>query len=191
MDVVGYVFGYGSLAAAALGGLDRTPRREGFVADLEGFDRGWGVAMDNARTLPGYKYYVDATGGRPDVCVAFLDMTPLAAGRVNGVCLPVDEPALAVLDDRGPNYERVDVSDRLPGAEPAVPEPVWTYLGSAAGRDRLTHARACGRAVIHEGYLAAVTRGFQALGRDEWLACAPSLKPRGLAVRALTRRDLA
>jgi hypothetical protein len=75
MGVVGYVFGYGSLAAAGLAGLNRTPRREGFVADLEGFERGWGVAMDNTRTVPGYKCYVDRTGSRPDVCVAFLDLT--------------------------------------------------------------------------------------------------------------------
>jgi hypothetical protein len=68
---------------------------------------------------------------------------------------------------------------------------VWTYLGSAAGRNRLIDGRARGKAVIHEGYLAAVTRGFRALGRDEWAACEPSLAPRGLAVRALTRRELA
>ena len=186
MNVVGYVFGYGSLAAAGLAGLDRRPRREGFVADLEGFGRGWGVAMDNSRTLPGYKCYVDGTGARPDVCVAFLDLTPVASGHVNGVCLPVDELALAVLDDRERNYERVDVSDALPGGE-----PVWTYLGSAAGRDRLTRARASTRAVIHEGYLAAVTRGFRALGEAEWAACAQSLDPGDLPVRALTRRELA
>jgi hypothetical protein len=186
MGVVGYVFGYGSLAAAGLAGLNRTPRREGFVADLEGFERGWGVAMDNTRTVPGYKCYVDRTGSRPDVCVAFLDLTPATTGRVNGVCLPVDEAALAALDDRERNYERVDVSDRLPCAE-----PVWTYLGSVAGRGRLAHGRARGKAVIHEGYLAAVTRGFRALGPQEWAACAPSLAPRGLAVRALTRRELA
>jgi hypothetical protein len=68
---------------------------------------------------------------------------------------------------------------------------VWTYLGSVAGRGRLAHGRARGKAVIHEGYLAAVTRGFRALGPQEWAACAPSLAPRGLAVRALTRRELA
>jgi hypothetical protein len=185
VDAIGYVFGYGSLVAAGLAGLDRTPRREGFVADLEGFDRGWGVAMDNTRTLPGYKYYVDGTGARPDVCVAFLDLAAVATGRVNGVCLPVDGAALAALDDRERNYERVDVSDRLPGAG-----PVWAYLGSAAGRDRLTHGRALGKAVIHEGYLAAVTRGFRALGPAEWTACAPSLAPGGLPLRALARREL-
>jgi hypothetical protein len=185
VDIVGYVFGYGSLAAAGPAGLGRTPRREGFVADLEGFDRGWGVAMDNIRTLPGYKFYVDVTGARPDVCVAFLDLTAAVGGHVNGVCLPVDEAALAALDDRERNYERVDVSDRLPCAG-----PVWTYLGSAAGRNRLTHGRALGKAVIHEGYLAAVTRGFRALGAAEWVTCAPSLAPGGLPLRALMRRDL-
>jgi hypothetical protein len=203
------VFGYGSLAAEGVGGLDRVRRPEGFVADLEGWARGWGVAMDNTETVAGYKCYVDGCGARPEVFVAFLDIMDLSAGserradaptrppapmrpsapasggRVNGVCVPVDAAMLARLDARERNYDRVDVSDRL-----GCGAPVWTYVGSAAGRARLAQGRARGTAVIHQDYLTAVTRGFQALGAIEWAACAPSLEPGGLPLRALVRRDL-
>ena len=56
-----HVLAYGSLAVATSG----TP------AVLHGHRRRWGVAMDNAVDLPGYKAYVDpATGERPAVHVA-------------------------------------------------------------------------------------------------------------------------
>jgi hypothetical protein len=183
---VGYVFGYGSLAAEGVEGLDRIRRPEGFVADLEGWARGWGVAMDNSETVAGYKCYLDGSGARPAVFVAFLDIVEWSGDRVNGVCLPVDAAALAVLDARERNYDRIDVSDRL-----SCGAPVWTYVGSAAGRARLARGRARGTAVIHEGYLTAVTHGFQALGAREWAACAPSLEPGGLPLRVLVRRELA
>jgi hypothetical protein len=63
--VTDYVFGYGSLVAPLGLDLARARRREGFVADLPGFRRVWGVAMDNRRDLPGYKCYVDADGRHP------------------------------------------------------------------------------------------------------------------------------
>ena len=60
-----FVFGYGSLAALGDGvAPSRTPRAEGFVCDLRGYRRQWGVAMDNSRDLPGYKHYTDAVGRR-------------------------------------------------------------------------------------------------------------------------------
>ena len=106
-----YVFGYGSLAELPAGARTRTPGAGGFIADLDGYERGWGVAMDNRVDLPGYKRYRGRDGGRPAVHVCFLDIAPRAGAAVNGVCLPVDEAALAALDDRERNYERRDVSE--------------------------------------------------------------------------------
>jgi gamma-glutamylcyclotransferase (GGCT)/AIG2-like uncharacterized protein YtfP len=182
-----YVFGYGSLAAGVGLAPTRERRAEGFIADLQGFARGWGVAMDNTVLVPGYKCYVDADGARPAVFVAFLDVVESAGGRVNGVCLPVGSGELAVLDARERNYDRVDVSDRVAAGGARV----WTYVGSADGRARFRRGVARGATVIHAGYLDAVYAGFAALGAAEWEACAPSLAPRGLPVRALVRRELA
>jgi Gamma-glutamyl cyclotransferase, AIG2-like len=172
-----YVFGYGSLAAQR--------RAEGFVAELPGYTRGWGVAMDNACDLPGYKWYADAGGGRPAVFVAFLDIVESPGGAVNGLCLPVTGAELPALDARERNYDRIDVSERIGSGG-----RVWAYVGSVAGRERLRRGRAAGTAVIARGYLDGVRAAFQALGPRVWAGCEPSLDPGGLPVVALTRHEL-
>jgi hypothetical protein len=187
-----FVFGYGSLAAAVAAELPAMPGREpceeGFVADLPGFTRGWGVAMDNRRDLPGYKYYTAADGTRPAVCVSFLDITPAAeAATVNGVCLPVDADQLARLDRRERNYARFDVSDRVPAGGARV----WVYAGSAAARERLRGARRDGLAVIDATYLRAVEAAFAVLGAGELARCRSSLEPGELPVLELVRHELA
>src|SRR6201986_1657222 len=71
-----FVFGYGSLSARPGPAPTRELKQDGFVADVAGLRRVWGVAMDNRRDLPGYKYYTDAGGRRPEVFVAYLDLVP-------------------------------------------------------------------------------------------------------------------
>ena len=190
-----YVFGYGSLTARPGPAPTRELKKHGFVADLAGLQRTWGVAMDNRRDLPGYTYYTNPGGGRPAVFVAYLDLVaapgaPEAA--VNGVCLPVNGALLEVLDRRERNYERVDVSDRLAagatGGNGGV--RVWAYLGSAAARERFAVGREAGTAVIDAGYVRTVEAGFAALGPAEHAACRPSLRPGGLPVLELTRHEL-
>lgn len=176
-----FVFGYGSLLTP-----DGTG---GFVAALPGFRRGWGVAMDNRRDLPGYKYYTDPTGRRPEVFVAFLDLSAADGATVDGLCRPVTGDELELLDARERNYVRVDVSDRIPvpGAR------VWTYVGSDDGRERLRIGRAAGTAVIDATYRRAVEAGFARLGLDggQLAACRASLDPDGIPVVALVRHELA
>lgn len=173
-----HVFGYGSLVAAA-GAVE---------CELRGHRRLWGVAMDNAVTLPGYKLYLEPGGGRPDVCVAFLDVEPDGtAAAVNGTCLPVDAAALAALDRRERNYLRVDVTDALDGAPPGR---VWTYTGHPEARDRLAQARALGRAVVARSYAHDVERGFAALGAHALARYRATTLPHGLPEHELLRRDL-
>ena len=73
-----FVFGYGSLVR----------RPDGIPCHLLGHRRAWNVAMDNRRTIPGYKYYVDPeTGERPPVRVTFLSLYPAArAGSTASPC---------------------------------------------------------------------------------------------------------
>jgi hypothetical protein len=181
-----FVFGYGSLAVRADGAvLSRTPCAQGFVCDLHGYRRQWGVAMDNRRDLPGYKHYTDELGRRPAVFVCFLDITPDPRGSVNGLCLPVDGARLADLDKRERNYNRVDVSASVNAGGARV----WAYVGARASRLRMRWAVAAHRAVIDAAYLDAVAGGFRQLGADEFEACAPSLSPGLLPVVALSRHD--
>jgi cation transport regulator ChaC len=183
-----FVFGYGSLVARGHVAPTRAFHAEGFVADLRDFRRGWGVAMDNHVNLPGYKYYLDEDGLRPDVCVVFLDVHRARGHSVNGVCLPVDRDELARLDQRERNYVRRDVTALCDA--PGDAGRVWTYVGSPAGRRRFTSSRSAGRAVVDRAYLDAVARAFERLGPGEYAACAQSLDPDGLPVVALTRHDL-
>jgi len=162
---------------------------EGFVTDLRDFRRCWGVAMNNRVTLPDYKYYLDEHGHRPHLYVAFLDVRPARGRSVNGVCLPVTRDQLARLDDRERNYVRRDVTAFCDVAGEAV--RVWTFVGSPAGRRRLTTARSAGRAVIHRAYLESVLDAFQSLGPTEYDRCAPSLQDDDLPVLALDRHDVA
>jgi hypothetical protein len=158
---VNMVFGYGSLTAAG-----------GRPCVLRDHRRGWGVAMDNRRTIPGYKYYVDPeTGERPAVYVAFLSIWPEPGARVEGVALALDDAALAALDARERNYVRRDVTAFV---EPDLAAPVWAYVGSAAGRERFAAGRAAGTAVVAAEYLALV----------------PAAEPPDLPVRELLRRDV-
>jgi cation transport regulator ChaC len=121
--------------------------------------------MDNRRTLRGYKYYVDvATGRRPPVFVAFLDLAPHDREAVNGVVFEVPDAHLTALDRRERNYHRRDVADHLDldlgGA------PVWAYLGRDEARDRHRRALATGTGVVSREYVDGVRRGFGAFGED-------------------------
>jgi gamma-glutamylcyclotransferase (GGCT)/AIG2-like uncharacterized protein YtfP len=171
------VFGYGSLVAGA-----------GRPARLRGHRRVWGVAMDNTVDLPGYKLYLAPDGSRPALCVAFLDVVRDARASVEGVCVPVDAGALARLDDRERNYERVDVTGHV-GVDP--PGRVWLYRGREDSRARFAAARRDGRCAIARDYLAAVEAGIRAaLGDAAWEAFAAQAPGDGLPVRDLRRVDL-
>jgi cation transport regulator ChaC len=156
---VPWVFGYGSLLPAG-----RTTLPAGTVpCRLTAWRRGWGVAMDNARDLPGYKHYLTPDGERPDVLVAFLDITAHDGGLVNGAAISVEPGELPGLDRRERNYRRVDVSDqldtRLPGGG-----PVWAYAGLPASRRRAARGRREGRLVVSRSYYDRVRAGFAAIG---------------------------
>ena len=84
MRTAGHVFGYGSLVAAPAVGR----------VTLHGHRRVWGVAMDNAVAIPGYKVYALPDGTRPAVAVAFLDLSETAGEDVEGALLEVDAGAL-------------------------------------------------------------------------------------------------
>jgi cation transport regulator ChaC len=158
-----YVFGYGSL-------LERWCRSnvaghsvEGpWPATLRRYRRTWNVAMDNRRTIPGYKYYVDAaTGKRGDWFVTFLNVVSDPDSEVNGVLFAATDELLAELDGRERNYERVDISA---GLTPQLDGRAWVYTGSAAAVRRFTLGKRSDRTVISRGYYQRVVDDFSAIG---------------------------
>jgi hypothetical protein len=146
------VFAYGSLAADLAGGE---------ASELRGFRRVWGVAMNNRVDVPGYKHYrLRADASRPAVFVAFLDLVADPRASTYGVCVPVTADGLLAIDRRERNYERVEVTD----AVRATSGRVWAYVGTSAGRRRLSRARTGGRAVVSRDYLDRTRAAFAALG---------------------------
>lgn len=154
-----WVFAYGSL----LGDVARA-RPEGVPCELAGWRRGWTVAMDNGVDLPGYKHYLDASGERPAILVAFLDVLPVTGSRVNGLALPVDAAQLATLDRRERNYARVEVGASV--RDTGVSGTVWTYVGLPVARDRAHRGLAEGRLAVSRRYWEQVRAGFARLGED-------------------------
>ena len=149
-----YVFGYASLAADLAGG---------HAAQLRGHRRWWGVAMDNAVDVPGYKHYrLRSDARRPAICVAYLDLVADDDAATTGVCVPVEAAQLPALDRRERNYDRVDVTAAIAGA----PGTVWAYLGTPAGRERLRRARREGRAVVSRDYLERTRAAYAALSPE-------------------------
>lgn len=152
-----YVFGYGSL-------LEGAHEPEAEPAELAGYRRTWNVAMDNAQTIPGYKYYVDpATGARPQRFVTFLNVVPESGAHVNGVLIPVTEARLGRLDERERNYDRVEISSRL---SRAVNGRAWVYTGTEAAVRRFETGRRTGRAVVPLDYWRRVLEDFAAAGPE-------------------------
>jgi dephospho-CoA kinase len=143
--------------------------------------------MDNTRDLPGYKHYLDpATGERPAVYVAFLDIVPDQATAVNGVVFPAASPVLDALDSRERNYERRDVTAQI---DPPSGGRVWAYLGTRAARDRFERGRAAGAAVVDRAYLDAVREGFEHLGPRDLARFDASTDPPPVPMRRFIRVD--
>jgi cation transport regulator ChaC len=161
-----YVFGYGSLLERGRGsGVGHAPGvADLHPAELSGYRRTWNVAMDNSRTIPGYKYYVDAvTGERRDWFVTFLNVVPDPRSSVNGVVFAVSDALLAELDRRERNYDRVEVSARVC---PAREGRVWVYAGSASAVRRFERGARAGRAAVAAEYRRRVIDDFAALGPE-------------------------
>jgi len=175
-----HIFGYGSLV------LDDGGR--GTLARLRGHRRVWGVATDNVRAIPGYKMYLErSSGSRPAVYVAFVDLERREGSAVSGLVRPVSEEQLEELDRRERNYDRVEVTGQIEGVEQGR---VWTYRGSAEGRERLRRGLEAGTAVISRDYLEKVLAGFELLGTDERRVFEESSVLGDLPVLDLERIDL-
>lgn len=193
-----FVFAYGSLVrdlASGAGGREVPDALEPRVARLRDHRRAWNVAMDNALTLPGYKYYLDARDrSRPAVHVTFLNLLAAPGHLVNGILVPVEAAQLQELDRRERNYERREVTESIELAVPATgptPARVWTYYGRPEACLRFAEGLRAGRAVIDRGYLESVRAGFAALAASALAEFERSTDPHRCRMLELTRVEVA
>jgi hypothetical protein len=159
-----YVFGYASLVGLREAFAADEVEHEPIACHLHGFRRNWGAAMDNWDAANDHKYFVEpSTGERPHLRVAYLDVEPSEGSAVNGLAIPVDAARLAVLDAREVNYSRIDVTRAF---EPPIPQPVFTYVGTEAARERCRRGTADGNVFASRDYVVAVRRAFELLAPD-------------------------
>lgn len=159
MTPLGWILGYGSLA-------DEAPADAPLVT-VRGLRRDWGVALDNAVDLDGYKHYVLPDGSRPACHVAFLDAVDVSApaAAVDAVLYPVrDEAALSALDRRERNYRRVEARDRVDA--PPVDGPLWLYLGRRESRERAAEALATDALRVSRRYAERCAAAFARRGAE-------------------------
>jgi cation transport regulator ChaC len=178
----GWVFGYASLVALP----------EARPATLRGHRRVWGVAMDNAVAVPGYKVYERPDGVRPPCAVAFLDLERDDACAVDGALIAADAETLAALDARERQYRRVEVTAWVsPLPDDDAGAPVWTYVGRGPGRARVAAGRTGDAVVVvQRAYAELVERAFAARGDEALARYRASTEPPPFPVVELARVDL-
>lgn len=182
-EIVGYVFGYGTLAShgdalavSARGGRDIV------YAHVEGFRRRFNVAMDNRAPLNDRAYYVDpATRERLDIHVVACNLDH-GEGRVNGVAIPVTADVLPRFDRRELHYDRVDVTERCTRE---LGLPVWAYVANALGREDYERGVAAGRAFVRRTYVEAIETAFREHGPEGWRDYLASTDPPAVPLRDL------
>ena len=180
------MFGYGSLTALADGVVpSRTPRAEGFVCDLHGYRRQWGVAMDNRRDLPGYKHYTDEPAGGRRCSSASSTSRPTRAARSTG-CASRSTARGSRSSTSASATTSGSTSRRSVDAGGAR---VWAYVGGRDARLRMRWAVGAHRAVIDAPLSGHGRRRLPGAGRASSSALRASLSPGRLPVVALTRHD--
>ncbi len=179
-----YVFAYGSLLHDLSGPLEQRMK----PSRLRDHRRAWNVAMDNTRTLAGYKLYLSAEdSSRPGVFVTFLNLVAARGRHVSGVLFAVDAEELEALDRRERNYDRHDVTSLIDGHRGAR---VWTYIGKPQAERRFALGAREGRAVIDKAYLESVRAGFELIAADALEEFDATTDPHGCPVLELRRVDL-
>lgn len=151
-----HIFAYGSLLSpdslrATVPGADIGAC---IPARISGFLRCFDVGFPNDGSHTD-KAYRDPSGRRPPT-VLMCNLRPHPQYAASGVCIPVDDDALARLTDRERRYTLLDVTGRVAAYPPDylpghVPGPVFAFVGAPE------FAPATG--VVSRDYLRAIVSG--------------------------------
>ena len=119
--------------------------------------------MDNRVDVPGYKHYrLRATAAGPPSSSRSWTCSRTRRPTTHGICVPVDDAQLPVIDHRERNYERIDVTGDV---TPPGRGTVWAYAGAGRGPPpRWSRRVREGAAVVSRDYLERTRAAFAALG---------------------------
>jgi hypothetical protein len=167
-EILGYVFGYGSLVDPADWLFQRHPGEfeDPTYVLIDGFRRHWDLAADNTDADHDHKYHADAaTGERVDIYVATLGLELDEETACNGVAIPVDAERLAWLDRReGLLYDRIVID---PGR---ISEPLegtlWTYFPKPTALAAFEAGMQRENVYLPRFYIEGVTAAFTRRGED-------------------------
>lgn len=159
-------------------------------ARAAGFVRCFDVAFPNDGSQPDKEYV--HPGGEPPERVLLCNIRPSEHYAVNGVCIPVDDDALALLRTRERRYDLVDITARVvpfPAQGVASMGPVFAFVGSA----QFTGAHAVG-GIASRAYLDTIITGakYWDVAAPEFyhLAMASTEFPQSSSIASLKRIDL-
>lgn len=125
--VVGYVFGYGSLAHPQDWALQGLPVKA-IYGHLSGYRRTWQVALENADPRYDHKHYKHK-GERIECAVATLGIYSCPSGPpCNGLAIPVTKSRLDLLKQREISYQMSEDISNLFSQD--LPLPLWAYVPS-------------------------------------------------------------
>lgn len=167
-EILGYVFGYGTLADPNDWLLRRHPGEfeDPTYVLIDGFRRHWDLAARNTAAEHDHKYHADAgTSERPDIYVAALGLEQVEDVACNGVAIPVDAERIGWFDRReGLLYDRVEVpperiNDSLDGV-------LWTYLPKPSALAAFEQGLRDGTAFVPRYYVDSVPAAFAARGNE-------------------------
>jgi hypothetical protein len=186
-ELLGYVFGYGTLADPYDWLLQRHPGEfaEPTYLSLDGFRRHWDLAAANAAPEHDHKYHVDAaTGQREDIFVAALGLEHEEGCACNGVAIPVDGERLAWFDRReGLLYDRIEIEPER-YREP-LDGPLWTYFPRPEALAAFEEGMSRATAFVPRYYVESVPTAFAARGPQALAAYRASTREPRCPVRDL------
>jgi hypothetical protein len=177
---VSYVFAYGSLlrrrdlaralsmARDEVGGeasaIELSP-----LASLAGWKRTWAVASDPA--AQGRQYRDRTTQVVYRGCVVSLGLEPDAQSQVHGVLVRVGYRALAEMDRRERDYDRIEVSDAVSAyglVRPADDLRVFTYVQKPAAQELFAGAS---ELAVRDEYYHGIRESLAALPQERGRTC--------------------
>lgn len=166
--LLGYVFGYGTLADPndwlIVRGRGKFP--DPIYLHVLDYRRHWDMASDNLDPIHDHKYHAESgTGERSDVRVVSLALEESPGVRCNGAAIPVDDQRLAWFDQReGKLYNRELISPGRIGQE--LDLPLWSYFPNARSLEVFEAGLTDGNVVCPAYYVRMMEEVFTARGAD-------------------------